>query len=348
MTLNHPFVLGAALAASVSLVVADGLVRPPRDYEGSLEERAQSAMIVFTPGTESKSAVEELILKIRVEGAVEDFAWIVPLPNAPQTAKEDPKLFGELFNYVQARKAPPTPKKGRFRKSSGEARAPAAKVEVISREVVGSFDVAVVKEKEGGGLNEWLEIEGFRPLPPLRSRPVLKHYRDKGYVFACIKVSDAALDKPGGAELHPLRFTFETGGRDGIYFPMRLTGLQEASFDVNLYVFYGAWLNDRINKYGYTHRGFRLNWRDYDSAKCKANAGKSWSDPKGDPYLAPYAGKIPTLTSYFQKRHPGERFYLTNIMANGLKAGDVRDWRDDLWMFPYYTDPKFVPYDRRG
>ena len=90
-----------------------------------------------------------------------------------------------------------------------------------------------------------------------------------------------------------------------------------------------------------------LNWRDFDGPKCKANAGKTWSDPSGDPYLAPYAAKVPTLTKYFQKRHPGERFYLTNLIAYGLKPDDVRDWSDDLWMFPYYTDPTFVPYDLR-
>mgnify|MGYP001825244201 CR=1 FL=1 len=340
----------AVLLSSILPLHADGLVVKPRSYEGSLEERAQSAMIVFTPGTEKKSAVQELILKIRVEGDTEEFAWVVPLPSVPQTAKENPKLFEELFRYVEARKRP-KPKARPLLAFGGAKNAeatPDAKVEVISREIVGSFDVAVVKEKVGGGLNEWLEKEGYQPVGGAGSKRVLGHYRDKGYVFACVKVSEAALDAPGGAELHPLRFTFETGGRDGIYFPMRLTGLQSERFDVNLYIFYGAWLNDRINGHGYVHRGFELNWRDYDSKRCKPNAGKTWSAPEHDPYLAGYASKIPTLTRYFQKRHPGERFYLTNILARNLRPADVRDWRDDLWMYPYYTDPAFVPYDLRG
>ncbi len=169
----------------------------------------------------------------------------------------------------------------------------------------------------------------------------------KGYVFACIKVADTALSKSGSADLHPLRFTFETGGRDGIYFPMKMTGLQKDKFDVNLYVFYQAWLNDHINGYGYEHRGFDRRWRDYDSPQCEANAGKAWSAPKSDPYLKGYAGRIPELTRFFQKRHPGKRFYLTNIRALGLKPKDVREWDNDLWMFPYYTDKKMVPYDAR-
>ena len=66
-SLAPPASAAATLLCSNFAVHADGLVVKPRSYEGSLEERAQSAMIVFTPGTEEKSAVQELILKIRVE-----------------------------------------------------------------------------------------------------------------------------------------------------------------------------------------------------------------------------------------------------------------------------------------
>ena len=343
------------LLAAVSLwlpagsALADGLVVKPRAYKGSLEERAQSAMIVFSGGDGEKSAVQDLILKIRVEGETDEFAWVVPLPNPPKTEKADPKLFEELFNYVEARKRPPvTPKnKLAFGGAKSDAK-PAAEqtVEVVSREVVGSFDVAVVREKVAGALNDWLEKEGFQRVGGRKAEEVIGFYREKGYVFACMKVSDAALAE-GGADLHPLRLTFETGGRDGIYFPMRLTGLQSSPFDVNLYVFYRAWLNDHINRYGYEHRGFKRNWRDYDSSRCKPNAGKTWSNPERDPYLVSHARRIPTLTKYFQARYPGERFYLTNIIARGLEPDAVADWSDDLWLYPYYTDPKFVPYDAR-
>jgi len=40
-------------------------------------------------------------------------------------------------------------------------------------------------------------------------------------------------------------------------------------------------------------------------------------------------------------------YSLTNIRAAGLKPSDVRRWADDLWVFPYYVDRKFVPYDAR-
>ena len=83
---------------------ADGFVRPPIDYDGSFNERAQEAIIIFHPGDGAKSATQDMILKITVEGDVRQFAWIVPLPAEPTTAKEDAKLFRELHDYAGRRR----------------------------------------------------------------------------------------------------------------------------------------------------------------------------------------------------------------------------------------------------
>ncbi|MHC4470123.1 MAG: DUF2330 domain-containing protein [Planctomycetota bacterium] len=338
------------ILAVVSVAVVDGTAEgdgklvPPREYQGSLEERAQEAVIVFTGSKEPGKAREDLILKITVVGAAKDFAWVVPFPREPEVVKADAKLFGELFDYVQRRQRSLL-KKGK--KAEGVAAEAERKggVDVLSRRIVGTYDVAVVREREAGALNGWLSENGYRELE--NAEDVLAFYRRKSYVFACIKVSGAALEKKEPVDLHPLRFTFATGGRDGIYFPMKMTGLQSEPFDVNLYVFYRYWLNDRLSKYGYAHRGFRLVHRDWDTKECEPSGGKAWSDPSGDPYLKSLASRIPTVTKLMQARHPGERFYLTNIQASRLKPSDVRAWSDDLWLFPYYTNRSFVPYDAR-
>jgi hypothetical protein len=272
----------------------------------------------------------------------------VPLPSVPETGKEDAKLFEELHRYVQARLVARVgkAKSDGKTKTLAEAAQPATEdVEVISREVVGSFDVSIVKENRAGSLNHWLTDNQYQPVDG--SDDVIEWYREKGYVFACMRVSDAALSKDRAVDLHPLRFSFKTGGRDGMFFPMRLTGLQEERFDINLYVFYDKWVNDRLSPYGYVHRDFRLRWRDYDSRECVANAGKLWSTPKEEPYLRGYAHLIPTVTKTFEKLHPGKRYYLTNLYARGVKPSEVLAWKDDLWMFPYYTNRNFVPYDAR-
>jgi len=339
-------VLPASLVFDAPVCRADGKLQPPRRYSGSLEERAQEALIVFKAGDEDGAAVEDLILKIRVEGAAERFAWIVPFPKPPKVKKANAKIFRELFDYVQARK--------RHRRSHFKTGATGAKedksakrsgVKVWSREVVGSYDVAVVQETKAGALNRWLTENGYQTLDD--AEDVLTFYREKEYVFACIKVDETQLHTSKSVDLHPLRFTFKTGGRDGIYFPMKLTGLQSAPFDVNLYVLYRYWLNDHLSKFGYEHRGFQLNYRDWDSPECEANAGKAYTAPESDPFLKHYSHRLRTVTKLLQGSYPGERFYLTNIQAFGLKPQNVRDWPDDLWLFPYYTNRARVPYDAR-
>jgi len=327
--------------------LADGKVVPPRDYVGSLEEKAQEAIIIFQPSDRPGEASEDLILKITVEGSAKNFAWIIPFPNEPDIAKEDEALFTELFDYVESRlQHSRTPVQDA--KSEGAARNAAESdnaVEVISRQIVGEFDIAVVRENEAGGLNPWLAENGFQQLTD--AEETLAFYRDKEYVFACIRVSSDALATQPTVDSHPLRFTFKTGGRDGIYFPMKMTGLQSEPFDVHLYIFNRSWINDKLSRFGYRHRGFDLRYRDWDSSRCVPNGGKSYSLPEEDPFLEGSATMLPETTKLFQKLHPGNTYYLTNIQARGLKPEDVRQWSNDLWLFPYYTDRNMVPYDAR-
>ena len=347
-----------SLGHTESILFGDGKVVPPRDYKGSLEEVAQEAIIIFSPDNSGESSsIEHLILKIRVEGKADQFAWVIPFPNEPQVTKEDVALFKDCFDYVQARKRSKG-KTGGLTSAITDSKADSSGVEVLSRQIVGDFDVAVVRESkehsknavvsesEEHSLNAWLKREGFQPLT--NADDVLDFYRQKNYVYACIKVSSEKLASSETIESHPLRFTFETGGCDGIFFPMKLTGLQQERFDVNLYVFYQAWLNKNLNKFGYENRGFELAWRDVDGPNCNANAGKNYSNPGSDPYLWNQQQRLKSVTRLMQKIAPGERFYLTNIQSHDLNPADVRDWSDDLWLFPHYTDPRRVPEDVLG
>ena len=42
-----------------------------------------------------------------------------------------------------------------------------------------------------------------------------------------------------------------------------------------------------------------------------------------------------------------EAIVYTTLQARGLKPDGVRHWSDDLWLFPYYVDTSFVPFDAR-
>jgi len=323
-----------------SFILADGKVvrKQLEKYEGSLEESAQEAIIIYKDYKDG--AVENLILKIKVEGPDKDFAWVVPFPTPPKIYEEKSILFDELFNYVQYMATPaPGETKAAGEKSDSLSKNLESKVKVISRKTVGSFETAVVTTEDPNALNAWLIKEGYQELKD--QDDVIKTYIEKKYCFACMKVK---RDSTEGA-LHPLRFEFKTGGHDGIYFPMKMTGLQTEPFDINLYVFYQAWLNRNINKFGYSHLDFQLKYRDYDTRQCKANAGKSWSNPTDDPLLKRASHIIPNVKKLFSKLYPGERFYLTNISSKNVQPVDMRHWKDDLWLFPHYTNKSMVPKD---
>ncbi|MEM7014608.1 MAG: DUF2330 domain-containing protein, partial [Verrucomicrobiota bacterium] len=311
-TVSALFTASLLSCVMIQQAPADGLVFRPVDYKGSLNERSQEAIIIFHKGDEPGEAKQDLILKISVEGGVDEFGWVVPLPSVPETGEEDAKLFGELHKYVQARLAAQGGAKrkpgNKLENTDSEQAAVGGEVEVISRETVGNFDVSIVKEQQAGSLNQWLEDNKYQPVE--RGDEVIEWYRQKGYVFACMRVNDAELSNDRSVDLHPLRFSFKTGGKDGIFFPMRLTGLQEERFDINLYIFYDKWVNDRLSPFGFVHRGLDLRWRDYDSRDCVANAGKQWSAPKDDVYLRGYAHLIPSVTEMFDRLHQGKNYYL--------------------------------------
>ncbi|MGC4001614.1 MAG: DUF2330 domain-containing protein [Pirellulales bacterium] len=324
---------------------ADGKLVRPRDYAGSLEERAQEAIIVFQEGDETRSAVEDLILKIAVKGNVREFAWIIPLPNVPNGSVESPALFHELFDYCETRRTSV--------KHAGESKTEAKTAKSVERgvtelktQLVGDFRISTIREETPGALDDWLLANGYQSLGD-DAADVLRFYREKRWCYACIRVSDAALAGDRPVDLRPLRLRFETGGRDGIVFPMKLTGLQTDPFDVNLYVFAQAWLNDDLNAFGYVHRGLTLKFRDFDGPNCVANAGKLYGRPAEDAYLRPYAPRLPETAKFFLANYPGERFYLTNLGIRNLDPRTARAWPDDLWLFPYYTSVGVIPFDAR-
>lgn len=325
---------------------ADGLVKAPRNYAGSLEESSQEAMIVFEAGQGGHPSRQTLVLKIQVDNdqPLNQLAWVVPFPVEPEIHEAPTGLFKELFDYVEARKRARSHKPALGAKTAADnAMEAEPDAVVLSRKIVGSYDVAVVEEKRAGGLNRWLEENGFQTLDTAET--ALQFYREKGYVFVCLKFDEAQLAAGSTTELHPLAFQFSTGGEDGIYFPMKLTAAQDSPVDINLYVFYRYWLNDDLNRFGYRHRGFELHYRDWDSPECVANGGKAYTAPASDPFLKRYRSRFPTVTRFLQAGHPGQRFYLTNIQAHGVEPDWIGRWKDDLWLYPYYTNRRRIPQD---
>jgi len=324
----------------------DGILVPPIPPEAgrpppTLWESRQEAIIIAGLDAARGKAVEDLVLKISVRSLeeVRTFTWVIPFPNPPEASIEDPEVFEEVHRYLREHgmeddggETPGTvEEKSRRGAPRGGARgAPAEqpagpgdpKLRVISRKAAGGYDVSIVQALEKGALEVWLEREGYRPAG---GGDVFEFYREKGYVFACLKVTGVELAQGKTVELQPIRFRFETGGRDGVYFPMKMTGIQAEPFDLELHLFTPKPVDEDASRYGYAHRGLRRLARE------------------GNADAAP----LPLLAGLLRRAPHDGRHHLTTIGIRGMQPGALDAWPDDLWVFPRYADPDFVPLDAR-
>jgi hypothetical protein len=100
---------------------------------------------------------------------------------------------------------------------------------VSSQERVGSYEVSVLRARDGESLSRWLTDNGLRPLDAEAGR-IVADYIAEGWCFAV-----ARLRREGDADAtpHPIMATFPTAKP---VYPMRLTALAGSKTHVELYV----------------------------------------------------------------------------------------------------------------
>ena len=339
-----PVVITLCAVCISSVAFADGIVRAARGQRAHrsyhVYEKHQEAILVSTQDDNNK-AIQEMILKITVAGKSKDFGWIIPFPSKPDIQKESPGLFKDLSGYLNARMGPKKKRKSAVA-SRSSSRSSGAPVRIIENKVVGNFETTVLTETAHGGLNQWLGDNGFEPFEE-ESNDVIGWYRKKGYVFACIRVK-SELRGNRSIQSHPLRFTFRTGGTDGIFFPMKLTGEQDERFSVRLWVFRDSWLNESINRFGHDTFRLKTTYHDFDTAECVPNEGKSYASPQADPFLRPLASKLSIVSQFFESNYPNDKFYLS-VLDGHYSPDDLQSWPGDIWLFPHYVDDTMSPFD---
>jgi len=297
---------------------ADGMFVPryiEREYEGSLEQRAQEGIIVY------KDGVEDLILKVSYQGKPKEFAWVIPFPSVPEIFRAGTELFSELFDYVEHALAEESRggwfKWGKHKEETEEGPA----VRVIARKTVGTYETTTVEERTKGALNQWLKENGYVELKAAENE--IEYYRNLGWVFVAIKVRDAIAEQES-ADLHPLRFQFQTRQEDEMVYPLRLSVFQKSPLDVNLYILSDSPINIDYDEKGVLTKGFE--------ARYEGDSYVTWWQ-----YRVEGGPQMFHTRQFFLKNYPRESFILTNIQAWGLKPDDIREWTEDLYIYPRYV-----------
>ena len=217
-------VIGIILMSIITIVSADGgFFQPAKSAaygpEKDITLPAQKAVIIYENNT------EDLILQVKYEGEVENFAWVVPLPNRPTINVSQPELFFELFSLT-------VPEYLRMIRPGGGEKP--VLVEVIERKTVGIYDVAVLYAEDPEALTNWLNLNGY--FFPTEGKAILDYYINKEWYFVAMKININITEKERLKEgtIQPIRLSFES---EKIIYPLKITSLSADESEILLYIF---------------------------------------------------------------------------------------------------------------
>lgn len=188
-----------------------------------LYEPTQKALIRFSEDRET------LVLQVRYEGPTKDFGWLLPVPAKPEVSviESEHSPFAELSMFTQERL-----RLGYLGRGSADKET----VKVISRSILGIYDVAVLSASDPAGLADWLSANGYR-FPSTKAY-LLKHYTDKQWFYVALRIDPEALETDAAkqlntGEIQPLRIRFRS---DEPVYPFKITSANAGETELLLYV----------------------------------------------------------------------------------------------------------------
>lgn len=224
-------VIIAGLLSFSPCAMADGCFFARSD----MAEPEQRAAILFADG------MEDLIIQVQYDGAVDDFAWLVPLPSKPEVSVVEQDLFNELRTYVFERsKWKVYTEQKRYRGTFGGSRGLSAVprgVTVHERRKVGVYDVAILSADSVDDLTAWCTGHGYHV--PDGAEAVLQSYVDRAWVFTAMRIhpnekeKDSRVEALRTGQIQAMRFQFPT--QEAIY-PLRISSINRGATDVLVYV----------------------------------------------------------------------------------------------------------------
>ncbi len=222
-----------------AIALADGMFVVPKfvwDKHKDINEPTQKAILVYDAGR------EDLILQVKFEGPVDEFGWLIPVPNLPTVQKGSMKCFYELSQYTQrhfewghqnsqTRSIPMS-----LGVESADKSEPPVKV--IEIKTVGDYEIAVLSTKDTGALEKWLGTNQF--YFPTDKTDVLDGYVKQQWYFIAVKINLksgmgplSTFQKLAGGELNPLQISFAS---DHCVFPLKISSVNGQPSEVQVYV----------------------------------------------------------------------------------------------------------------
>jgi hypothetical protein len=215
------------LSVSTPAFADGGFFKFRPDLDKDLHEPAQKAIILHKDNTET------LILQVKYEGEVDEFAWVIPVPGYPNVDVAEPLLFEELA-YLTYKWYPQKDRNGLFECGvigRGGVSIPA--VEVWEESTVGVYDYAILSATDPNALIDWLNSNGY--AFPEDGQEIVNHYLAKQWYFIAIKITAGAeAEELDEGTIQPLKLYFVS---NDIVYPLKISSLSSDLCEVLLYVF---------------------------------------------------------------------------------------------------------------
>ncbi len=234
--------LALVFLISASTALADGMLLTAPYYY--IDENSQQAIIQY----DADAQTETISILPGFQGDATEFAWILPMPNLPAVAEEDPFLFRQMLNFTR----PQT----RYRDGDWDgcnssyddyAQPLENGVDIISNQMVGYYQTMTLAADQAPALIDSLALWGFLHTENVeQATELINGYVEQDWYFVTVKVDSASFaetfpdhDYYGyygyySGHLEPLKFTFSS---DEIIYPMRISALSAAeSTQLDLYV----------------------------------------------------------------------------------------------------------------
>ena len=223
-----------AFAMAPLNLFADGCFVVPKfvwDKHRDINEPTQKAIIVHDNGR------EELTLQVKYDGPLDEFGWLIPVPNLPTVKKGSMECFYELSKFTQKNLEP----RGQYGSLSKGGRASAEEeeppVKVIEVKTVGAYEIAVLSTKDSGALESWLKENQF--AFPANAAGVIDSYVKQGWYFIAVKINlkggslYSTSKELASGELNPLQISFAS---EHCVFPLKISSLNHTPSEVQVYV----------------------------------------------------------------------------------------------------------------
>ena len=291
-------------------------VPTPTDLDFSVNQ--ESEQIIFEVG---ESTVTAHVL-IRYQGDAKRFAWIVPVPNAPELALSEEFAFALLdentrplvgvnqeslcpdaefrCEYHPSCPVPRDPNPPSFPGGGGFADAAAAPrdsgqssapppppVEVIDRATIGSYETITFAAGDAAAAVTWLQEEGF--IVNQTTAPFMQPYSDAGMVFVAAKLLPGA----GLDQIKPLRMTYQ--GTTPMV-PLRLTAVgTQPELTVTSYIYADQFFSP-VGHPLVAPRSFAISADPEGRTNYPMALSRAIDEAGGDAFVIEFASNPPRLT----------------------------------------------------